>query len=233
MTEAIVPIAMPGIHDRFAPFFDRLVGDAERGRIHVLDAGAGHGALAKRLHESGFRVSACDFRPERFRYDQVECRRADLLDRLPYDDAFFDYVIAVEVMEHLSDHEKFFHEAARVLKRGGRLVVSTPNILSLKSRLRFLLSGFFYSFKPIDPDRDDGLQHVSSLTPDQFRYIGRRSGLALETITCDKYQATSAGLLWLVPAVRVYSRWARIDSRVHNTLDLLLGRILFLVFRKA
>jgi SAM-dependent methyltransferase len=233
MAEDIVPIAMPGIHDRFVPFFDALVGSGDRGRIAVLDAGAGHGALAKRLHEAGFRVSACDFRPEQFRYDQVECRKADLTDRLPYDDASFDYVIAVEVMEHLPDHDRFFHEVGRVLKRGGRLVVSTPNILSLKSRLRFLLSGFFYSFKPIEPDRDDGLQHVSSMTPDQFRYVGRRSGLALETMACDRYQASSAGLLWLVPAVYVYSRSAGINVRVHNTLDLLLGRILFLVFRKG
>src|SRR6266511_376593 len=110
MTDDILPITMPGIHDRFAPFFDALVGDGERGRIHVLDAGAGHGALAKRLHEAGFRVSACDFRPERFRYDQVECRRADLTERLPYDDAAFDFVIAVEVMEHIADHETFFRE---------------------------------------------------------------------------------------------------------------------------
>lgn len=233
MDRDITPIAMPGIHERFAPFFDRLVGTGERGGLVVLDAGAGHGALAKRLHEAGFRVSACDFRPERFRYDQVECRRADLTDRLPYTDGSFDFVIAVEVMEHLPDHERFFHEAARVLKRGGRLVVSTPNILSLKSRLRFLLSGFFYSFKPIVPDQDDGLQHVSSMTPDQFRYVGRRSGLALEVVACDKYQATSLGLLWLAPAVYVYNRLVGMDFRVHNTLDLLLGRILFLVFRKT
>jgi len=233
MPDDIAPITMPGIHDRFALFFDELVGKGERGRIHVLDAGAGHGAMAKRLHEAGFRVSACDFAPERFRYDRVECRRADLTARLPYDDASFHYVLAIEVMEHIVDHETFFREAGRVLQPGGRLVVSTPNILSLKSRLRFLLSGFFYSFKPIAPDRDDGLQHVSSMTPDQFRYVGRRSGLALEMVACDKYQATSAGLLWLVPASYLYSRLAGIDFRAHNTLDLLLGRILFLVFRKT
>ena len=232
MADDVIPITMPGIHDRFVPFFDGLVGNGERGRIHVLDAGAGHGAMSKRLHEAGFRVSACDFAPELFRYTPVECRRADLTERLPYEDGQFQFVLAVEVMEHIPDHETFFREAARVLQRGGRLVVSTPNILSLKSRLRFLLSGFFYSFKPIVRERDDGLQHVASLTLDQFRYVAGRSGLVLETVACDKYQRSSLALLWLTPALYLHSLVSGLDFSVHNTLDLLLGRILFLSFRK-
>src|SRR5438034_3277937 len=106
------------------------------------------------------RVSACDFRPEHFRYDQVECRRAELTDRLPYADDSFNYVIAVETMGHLADHERFFHEPARVLQRGGRHRAGPP----------------------------DGLPHISSMTPDQFGDIGRRSGLALQTGACDRYR---------------------------------------------
>ncbi|MDP3909987.1 MAG: class I SAM-dependent methyltransferase [Gemmatimonadales bacterium] len=232
MPGVVRPIAMPGIHDRFWPFFDALVA-GERGGLSVLDAGAGHGALTQRLHEAGFRVSACDFAPHEFHYPGVECRRADLTRALPYDDTAFDVVVAVEVMEHLVDHETFFHEAARVLRPAGRLLVSTPNIVSLKSRLRFLLTGFFYSFKPIVRERDDGLQHVSSLTLDQLRYVAGRSGLALERVACDKHQTTSRALLWLAPLGYVYSRVAGIDFAIHNTIDLLLGRVLFLAFRKT
>lgn len=227
----IVPITMPGIHDRFVPFFEALAGKGNRNGIHVLDAGAGHGALSRRLHEAGFHVSACDFAPELFRYSEVEFRRANLTEKLPYGDAEFDFVLAVEVMEHIADHEQFFREARRVLKPGGQLIVSTPNILSLKSRIRFLFSGFFYSFNPIDRQRDDGLQHVASLTVDQYRYVAGRNGLTLETIACDKHQRSSIALLWFVPLIWLHSKLSGLEWRTHNSWTLLLGRILFLAFR--
>ena len=227
----LVPIAMPGIHERFVPFFLRLVGDRSRGALDVLDAGTGHGALAARLHGLGFRVRACDFAPERFRAHQVEFQRADLTQHLPYEDASFDFVVAVEVVEHVSDHGTFFRECARVLRPGGRLVLSTPNIVSLKSRLRFALTGFFYSFKPLG-GTDDGLEHVASLTPDQLRDRGRRAGLVLESVACDKYQRTSLALVWVAPLLRLASRLANIEAGVHSARDLLLGRVLFAVFRK-
>jgi len=230
---AIPPIAMPGIHERFWPFFLQLVAHAPAERRRVLDAGAGHGALAQRLHEAGFVVSACDAAPERFRYTAVECRRADLTEHLPYDDAAFDFVVALEVLEHLLDHRRFFAECQRVLQDGGRFVVSTPNILSLKSRVRFLLSGFFYSFRPLDLGRDDGLQHVSSRTLDQFRFLAARTGFTLETVAADRYQRSSAGLLWFASLVYVHAKLAGLPFAAHNTRDVLLGRVLFLVFRKA
>lgn len=227
----IRPIAMPGIHERFVPFFLRLLGDRPPRAVDVLDAGTGHGALAARLHGLGFRVRACDFAPERFHAHGVEFQQADLTERLPYQDASFDFVLAVEVVEHVPDHATFFRECARVLRPGGRLVLSTPNIVSLKSRLRFALTGFFYSFKPLG-GTDDGLEHVASLTPDQLRDRGRRAGLTLETVACDKYQRTSLALVWLAPLLRLAGRLAHIGSGGHNTRDLLLGRILFVVFRK-
>ncbi len=235
MSTDIQPITMPGVHDRFLTFFTRLVGeaDARRGVLRILDAGTGHGALAQRLHEQGFQVAACDLFPERFRYAPVEFRQADLTQHLPYADASFDVVIAIEVMEHLLDHLTFVRECHRVLKPGGRLVISTPNVLSLKSRVRFLFSGFFYSFKPLDPDNADGLQHVASLTMDQLGYLARRAGLVVETVAADRYQLTSRWLLWLVPLVYAYTRLAGLPYRLHNTKALLLGRILFIVFRKG
>ncbi|MHC4339615.1 MAG: class I SAM-dependent methyltransferase [Planctomycetota bacterium] len=62
-------------------------------------------------------------------------------DRLPHDDGFFDPVTIRDVCEHLENFRHAIREAARVLARGGLLVVSTPNVLSMKSRWTFLTRG--------------------------------------------------------------------------------------------
>ena len=51
--------------------------------------------------------------------------------------------IDVEGVEHLEDQFAFVRECWRVLKPGGRLLLSTPNILGLASRWRYFWTGFF------------------------------------------------------------------------------------------
>lgn len=228
--QKIVPIAIPQVHDRFYPFFKDLT--AHKTDIQVLDVGAGHGAFTKKLHEEGYSIEACDLFPEIFYYQEVECKKADLTEPLPYEDEKFDIIIAIEVMEHILDHEVFFKECSRILKPGGSLVISTPNILSLKSRWRFLFSGFFYSFKPLDLHNNDGLQHVASLTLDQYHYLAIRNGLSLGRIEVDKRQNTSRWLLFLYPFIWLFNKRRKMDMNIHNQMKLLTGRILFAQFPK-
>jgi 2-polyprenyl-3-methyl-5-hydroxy-6-metoxy-1,4-benzoquinol methylase len=163
----IKPIAIPGIHARFYEYFRKTYGGSKS--LKILEVGAGHGALTQKLWNDGYAVEACDLYPEIFYFKEIKCRKADLTEKLPYPSDSFDAIIGVEVMEHIHDHELFFKESHRLLKKNGRLMVSTPNILSLKSRVRFLFTGFFYSFKPLDHQNNDGLQHLASLTIDQYR----------------------------------------------------------------
>lgn len=55
---------------------------------------------------------------------------------LPYRAASFDFLAAFDLVEHLAEPARFFGEAARVLTKGGELVLSTPNPESLGSRLK-------------------------------------------------------------------------------------------------
>ena len=56
-------------------------------------------------------------------YNQIEFVNADAC-QLPFADNQFDVVLAVECMHHFSSRHEFYKEVARVLKPGGRLVVS-------------------------------------------------------------------------------------------------------------
>lgn len=227
-TNQIRPIAMPGTHQKFLSFFRD---QQESTTARILDVGAGHGAFSKQLHEMGYPVAACDLFPEIFHYDQIECKKVDLTQPFPYSNDSFDILIAIEVMEHINDHENFFREASRILKPGGRLYISTPNILSMKSRIRFLFSGFYYSFKPLELRNYNGLQHVSSLTLDQYNYIAIRAGFQAAVLNIDKQQGTSRWLQVLfAPWLWLYPRVKKIGT-IHNEPKLLLGRLLLLTFR--
>lgn len=227
--QKIQPIAMPGTHKKFLEFFLKQ-NNSKNSKI--LDLGAGHGAFSQKLFNLGFDVQACDLFPEIFEFPEIECKKADATQQLPYADNSFDVVIAIEVSEHISDHEMFFSETNRILKPNGKLYISTPNILSLKSRMRFLMSGFFYSFNPLEMNNHDGLQHVSSLTLDQYNYLAVKNNFTKAVIEIDKKQSTSKYLLiFLYPILLLYRIIKHFKSN-HNQTKLLLGRILFLTFNK-
>lgn len=226
----IEPIAIPGIHQRFFKAFKDRAGQYQKPR--VLEVGAGHGAFTQKLWEEGYDVTACDLFPEIYQFDKVPCTKVDITQEIPFSSEAFDMVVAVEVMEHVHNHQVFFGECVRILKKGGVLMVSTPNILSLKSRLRFLFSGFFYSFKPLDHQRNDGLQHIASLTIDQYHYLAVRAGFSDFHVGMDKRQKSSTLYSFLIPFIRLYCSLKSISFQVHNRYNYLTGRVLFLSFVK-
>lgn len=63
----------------------------------------------------------------------------DFAARIPLDDGSVDCVIAGEVLEHLTNAGAFVREMRRVLRPGGSVVISVPNITSLKYRVAWLL----------------------------------------------------------------------------------------------
>ncbi|MBR9922306.1 MAG: methyltransferase domain-containing protein [Bacteroidetes bacterium] len=229
MSTEIKPIALPGTHQKFLNWFEKQNFPTS---LRILDVGAGHGAFSKTLHEMGYQVSACDLFPEAFHYDQIECKKVDITKDFPYESGSFDLVIAIEVLEHVLDHEVFFKEVNRILNPGGQFLASTPNILSVKSRFRFLFTGFYYSFKPLELTNYNGLQHVNSRTLDQYNYIAIKHGFQAAEFRVDKKQRSSTWLLVLImPWIFFYPKVKKIKP-IHNDPNLLMGRLLFLSFKK-
>lgn len=229
MTADIRPLAKAGVHERFLQFFLEVV-DPQQPKM-VLDVGTGRGAFAQTLQRAGFSVQACDLHPEKFLCDGIACKQADITQHLPYADNTFDALVAIEVVEHLPDHTRFFRECRRVLKPHGKMLLSTPNILSFKSRLSFLCFGFFDSFKPLNVHRAFGAQHVAALTFDQYCYLAHLSHLTCCAVTVDQYQVTSRFFLWLRPLTCLSKKGRRADFRANNQIQLLLGRKVFIAFQ--
>lgn len=72
----------------------------------------------------------------------LEAQVANLEDGLPFPEHSFDIVVATEVIEHVYDTDFFLAEIKRVLTPRGYVILSTPNLASLKNRFRLLFGKY-------------------------------------------------------------------------------------------
>ena len=99
----------------------------------VLDAPCGGtAALTIALMERGFNAMGADLDPQAELRLSKAFAKLDLNTPLPWPDQSFDAVFSTEGIEHLENHFLFLRETCRVLKPGGVLVLTTPNITALR-----------------------------------------------------------------------------------------------------
>jgi len=102
----------------------------------VLDAGCGEGVLVEE-YAGRLRIEGLDEH-----YASALVRQGSVT-ALPYEGAAFERALCLDVLEHLSfeDQPRALAELFRVLRPGGELLVSVPNLAHLQSRVHFALRG--------------------------------------------------------------------------------------------
>jgi SAM-dependent methyltransferase len=120
-------------------------------RLAVLDLSCGRGEILAALARDGCRARGTHYRGDDYKLTgqsgPIETAGlaidpdVDLCQRLPYESGAFDLVILSEVAEHLESFRTVVAEAGRLLKPGGHLILSTPNIARLHSRFHFFWTG--------------------------------------------------------------------------------------------
>ena len=219
-----------------------------------LDIGSGTGNLIRRIRQQyDLTSSACDYTDEFMELDDVNVDIVDLNDGLlPYPDNSFDLVTFTEVAEHLENYHAIVHEIHRVLKPNGVIIITTPNILNMKSRMRFLTNGFWSMFGPLHVGETAIESTGGHITPIAYPYLAHAlmsSGFGMPTLSFDKVQFPS--LFWLVlfylPIRGIGSLVWKKERNRYKTLDqhnapiinqinstqMLLGRCIIVSARKA
>ena len=155
----------------------------------VLDVGCGEGRLMWVLKQLGFNVTGVDSHifeglntegeprgPLLEQYFSEQGVQVEVVDvekePLPFADNYFDLVTNTEVIEHLHNSPKpMIQEIGRVLKRGGLLMLATPNYASLDKRMLALLGRSnhhhlkeYYNFECVSPPNIDFVGHVREFT---------------------------------------------------------------------
>jgi SAM-dependent methyltransferase len=214
-----VPLAHEAIHETVA----RVLG-APTGRGLLLDVPAGEGALAARLLRAGFDVRCCDLYPEIFRLRGVEIKGGDLSGTLPYADETFDFITCVEGLEHIENPQQAIREFSRLLRAGGELVVTVPNILNIEERMKWLLHGYTSHFKPISREAlarvrqemgamEEIALHINPISYAELRYTLEKYGFEIRRLYRDKPKA-HLWLYWpLVALIRLLARFTSAEKR--------------------
>lgn len=113
----------------------------------ILECGPIWGKFLEWLQERGYcNVHALDFVDMirwgdrgRLTFHGIDFNR----ETFPYPDNFFGGICAWGILEHLENPHHFIRESHRVLQEGKYLLLSMPNVLHVKSRLKFLFDGVF------------------------------------------------------------------------------------------
>lgn len=213
----------------------------------ILDAPAGTGEITKRILDIGFEVYAADIVPEIFELPGVKCEKADLNHDLPYADEFFDYILCSNGIEHLEDQYHFIRECYRTLKPKGKILITTDNILNLKTRVSNLLTGFplFHDRPQNEVDDYTGGLHINMVNYYELRMNLHRNGFRIILVTTHLYSKTALFFSFLVPFLylmtyRSFRREKNTEQRERNrkifrhilSPDLLFGKKLFVLAEK-
>lgn len=219
-------------------FITRAVFDAVRmlpryPELSILDLSCGEGELLSLLANEGCAVRGTHFRSEDYIVENRErlatipiTDGVDLQRPIPLPDASYDVVIMTEVLEHLESCYHVVREARRLLRPGGYLVFTTPNVYRLHSRCQFFLTGRHKLIRrPVGWDlkpEDLYAYHISPLDFPLFHTLLHQQGLVLEKLLFTRVKWRSFLYVWLWPIVRI-AAWLSTDKEAWRSAEFLRG----------
>lgn len=155
-------------------------------KIKILDYGCGPGVLLKIMKKInptaeyyGADVSRDIIGKNKKQIKFCKFFTVDDGKKFPFQSDYFDFIISTDAIEHVYDTELAFKEFARILKPGGKILITTP-YHGLVKNLFIVLTNFELIFDPEGPhirfftkkSLTKSLNNVN-LTPKLFDYYGR------------------------------------------------------------
>ena len=174
---------------------------------NTLDIPSGAGAFTKRLLDLSRVVYSADIE-NILMVENEHFVQADMNKELPFDKEKFDAVVCIDGIEHLENPFLFVRETCRILQSSGTLIISTPNINSIRSRWRWLWTSHHNKCKaPLNEHKPSYLHHINMMSYQRLRYILNTSGFKIEQVKTNRIKAISWIYAPLVPFARLVTKF--------------------------
>jgi len=179
----------------------------ESGCRSLLDIPCGRGAFTARMAEHGLAVTAADCtQPDA--PDAARFVHANMDEALPFADSQFDAIACIDGIEHIERQFDFIRECRRVIADGGCIVISTPNISSLRSRARWLATGFHNKGKiPLDETNPNPMHHINLISFAELRYLLHTNRFEIVEVATNRVKGMNWLYAGLLPLAWLMTRW--------------------------
>jgi methionine biosynthesis protein MetW len=206
-------------HTRLFPGLARLLEANVDATTACLDVGCGDGGTSGTWiarHAAGYvGVDISKSGVETARARGLDAREISDATDLPFEDASFDLVTCTEVLEHLFEPQNAVSEMVRVLRPGGRILVTVPNAAHWRNRVDLAMLGRWNGrgdhLSGTEPWRDP---HIRFFTMRSLRAMLEMAGLQMS----DSGGMSEVGLLQTVPGLRRLAR-KHDPGAITRTLD--------------
>lgn len=151
-----------------------------REKGHLLDVGCGDGSFLISMKQLGWNVAGVELDRKAVsiaREKGLEIFHGSL-GEAKFSNKHFDAITMNHVIEHVSDPVELLKECRRVLKPGGKLVVTTPNIKSLGHLV------FNEDWRGLEVPR-----HITLFSPKALRTCVERAGIDVESLRTASWSA--------------------------------------------
>ncbi|MFA5405773.1 MAG: class I SAM-dependent methyltransferase [Candidatus Nanoarchaeia archaeon] len=166
----------------------------------ILDIGCGDGWFGAKLKKVfGAEVTGVDILDKAL----ITAKKKGLLTKKfdlsknnwPLKSNYFDLIIAGDIIEHVYDTENFIKECKRLLKKGGQLIISTPNINSYANRFLLLFGKMplYIDFAPNLTSYDfvEPSGHVRVFNNDSLKRLVTHYGLRVDRVIGAGFQSNN------------------------------------------
>ena len=181
-------------------------------QVNILEIGPGAGVFIKHLKSEldnkniKYNIEAGDIEPHQINDQNMgfKCNFLDAQAEFVLDKKY-DIIISIELIEHIENPFHFIREISKNLAENGVVLLTSPNILSLRSRLRYFLTGCTDYFRRPYNEYWLNMGHVNPINPLQLIYTLRKNGFSIKKVTSNNAAIESLLLIPVIPFIWLFS----------------------------